>query len=1010
MVNQKRKNAEKNAEKSFQNTDKLSEYAQKYWLGKKNVKKIDNKLVGEIWSMICSSENQGEIIDCLNKLEYLPRFLWPLFHEDGTREHVNSVIFLFPYSLDLVVTDKVKFKQLYFRVLSMYANMERLNLKDKEHLLSFMNCLMLNFGNAIVKEVISPLVSISSWEFLTYKDNLLISTGLTKVYESELTIFKKLKGEEKGNAYLQKCWFYNLLIDHMKLLLQVKHTDEEDIVHYNKKIVQFLINVLSQLPTRKFINTLVKEISYLAALKKISPSPSVDYIALLEYFVFFPINDFESSMVNKSLDQLHSEKISKLQRVAFAEFNDSLSDLATTNFGNLEGNFKEFFNKIDDLKLEEFLRKINLQIDFPFKVDRNFMLKAIELKYKRPTTVYEISETIKTLPKESDLYKIEHDYPATAEGNFFLNIEEFLLRNLTTLQKDFFRKIAHDIQDTINNLKIKNDELNGFKITGSDRYTLGIDQHIIIHEIEPATIESKYPLKVNAEIIIDYFKVSHEFRKEWDNLSKGDIVFLLQIIRPDSISNSTNSKSKPSNALKLMRSAEVLEILDGNGKPLSSFSKNDNRRRRLYVNIDPKQFVKDSSKIYEGFSFIVRNRDNALKNRMDTIKEIIKYDKIELPEWFNDYFLGFENMNKCDYRNQENRPLFLKFNEIFNSVDNLKDVFKDYSLKFGLSEEEPTKKKRKVAIGNKKEEEEFFSKNNDIEFPVAIDFSLEANKELTVCPYIDISCESKQDLETKFSSKEIELLISGMSTGLTVIEEENISLLIKIINSIIYNFPEERIVIVCKDSKNLSEIRNLLNVNEYDIYFTTNKNQSSKNDGGKLTNLLKNVDTLAIFLQIDGAHGDSPETAIFFFKNKIQPLWSNFLKKLHEKGATNENLLQLYPFNTNSDTIIDLKTNFEKNLIQIINHYRNKVLSIFNNLNHYREQLVTHDAKILMKNSKIILMTPQEILQNYKHMGKTDSIILLHQLHQLHNHDLDLEMLLLSNQNLKRIIKTIRTV
>lgn len=121
-------------------------------------------------------------------------------------------------------------------------------------------------------------------------------------------------------------------------------------------------------------------------------------------------------------------------------------------------------------------------------------------------------------------------------------------------------------------------------------------------EVAPAKVGEIHPAFVRAELNLNLTNQPDRVRREWEGLGPGDVVFLLSVKGVDTLSK-TNGESNllGKYGVKHLRSAEVVQVLDQDGRPLNSparlaeleehdESPNARNRRRLHVKIDPVKY------------------------------------------------------------------------------------------------------------------------------------------------------------------------------------------------------------------------------------------------------------------------------------------------------------------------------------------------------------------------------------------------------------------------------------
>jgi hypothetical protein len=114
-------------------------------------------------------------------------------------------------------------------------------------------------------------------------------------------------------------------------------------------------------------------------------------------------------------------------------------------------------------------------------------------------------------------------------------------------------------------------------------------------KLHPQKVGSTRPAFVRAEITIEVGRLGDNIRKEWESLRPDDIVFLLAVQtghpRTLALSSARDRSAAEGPRLMYVRTAEIMQILDENGRPLrepQSGSTNGYTRRPPYKEI-PRQ-------------------------------------------------------------------------------------------------------------------------------------------------------------------------------------------------------------------------------------------------------------------------------------------------------------------------------------------------------------------------------------------------------------------------------------
>lgn len=116
----------------------------------------------------------------------------------------------------------------------------------------------------------------------------------------------------------------------------------------------------------------------------------------------------------------------------------------------------------------------------------------------------------------------------------------------------------------------------------------------------PPRVGEERPAAVRAEVNLDMARVSPEIRKEWESLRPEDVVFLLAVKGVDDsdrmITNGASDKLSMAEkyGIKCLRTAEVIQVLDSQGRPLlgpgEQKARNSFGQCRLHLKLDPDMY------------------------------------------------------------------------------------------------------------------------------------------------------------------------------------------------------------------------------------------------------------------------------------------------------------------------------------------------------------------------------------------------------------------------------------
>ena len=373
------------------------------------------------------------------------------------------------------------------------------------HLLNFIVTAFQSLDSALVRKECAALVSIAIWHNLSSdaaRDTLLGEYPQTrKAWRAAGKRYDSADDAAKARLRFERSWLYQMILDFFGLLYkQPTQSDDPkgrffpgaflcfvwemlippnaEILVYCERFVELLVDLDSQLPTRRYVNSLLKDLHVLTAIK-LSPlySSSEDGLIqdmhrLLDHFVYFSIDDITGLQLSREdVRRTHNAQLSRLQRIAFKEFKDKLLILALANFGGL-GQPDELLGHLADLSDEELLllcKRLGLRTSYPktvrLPVDRAFLTDAVVGVHERRKTFQEQAKSMTVLPNENTLFEESLVRDGYYDGSRplaipklnlqYLTVGDFLWRSFLLYRHEAFYGIRQNIEDSLKRMAPK---------------------------------------------------------------------------------------------------------------------------------------------------------------------------------------------------------------------------------------------------------------------------------------------------------------------------------------------------------------------------------------------------------------------------------------------------------------------------------------------------------------------------------------------------------------------------
>lgn len=837
--------------------------------------------------------------------------------------------------------------------------------KIRTQLISFVIGAFQSLDSGLVRKECAPLVGISIWH------NLHSESVRDRYFEEHQMLRKAWRATSKrfdaADEALQKrlrferSWLYTLMIEFIdRLYNDSTRAAAKDTLAYCERFMELLTDLQSQLPTRRYVNALLRDLNLLPAIR-LSPIYTDednglfrDLYNLLDHFSHFPIEDQTGRQLSKlEYDQQHYDVLAKLQRTGYAVFQEKLQLMALANYGSI-GNREELdghLRALSDDELVQLCSLMGLRTEYQsatFLVrDRMFYIEAlVALTEQRPTFKDNVRD-MSLLPTEKILYETSFLRNESYDGSRplaipklnlqYLTMGDFLWRSFTLYRAESFYGIRKDMETAVKKMQPRGKGVDT-RFNSFSRMALPIMKPAVV-DVAPSRVGENHPAYVRAEIILDVSRLQVPVRREWEQLRPDDVVFLLAVEGKDDapMKNGTHNERTTGEELGLhkLRCAQVVQVQDENGRPLRDQAHTDGfapraRQRHLIVNIDAKQYKLDMDhaaegrpNVYEHINLIVRRkgRENNFLPILESIMRLTLSD-IPAPTWLQEVFLGYGDPASATYKRLPNRLHAIDFRDTFLDWQHLIESLPGKSIEpheeaqtsFGppyivqypaaaepeLAPARPAKKRRRDQV--------------EVAQPVHESLHVSTYKPPNMGPY---PADAPKLNAIRFTPAQIEAITSGTQPGLTVVlgppGTGKTDVATQIISNIYHNFPDQRTLLVAHSNQALNQLfqkivaldideRHLLRLGhgeedlETDVSYSKHGRVESFLE--RKTYYLYEVDRLATTLGAPGAHGSSCETADYFNLVYVKPAWTQYWDSISSEDVSVEQIITEFPFKT----------------------------------------------------------------------------------------------------------------
>ena len=265
---------------------------------------------------------------------------------------------------------------------------------------------------------------------------------------------------------------------------KIKYLQSLDNLLYCEKFLEFLTDLESQLPTRRYVNSLIQDLN-LPAVIRISPMFSLpengllrDLFGLFRHFSNFPIDDNTGSEYSQAQSyERHCGVLARLQRVALKHFKDKLTVLALSNYGAISRrqDLEEFLTQLTDDELEEMCRLLGFRTAYPstanVQVNRKLLMEIMLFAHEKKKTFQETVRNLSIQPTETALYEPSLLRNETYNGSRplaipklnlqYLSVGDFLWRSFILYRCEQFFEIRRYLEDTIKRLQPRGTGISG---------------------------------------------------------------------------------------------------------------------------------------------------------------------------------------------------------------------------------------------------------------------------------------------------------------------------------------------------------------------------------------------------------------------------------------------------------------------------------------------------------------------------------------------------------------------
>ncbi|KAJ2473382.1 hypothetical protein GGI02_000896 [Coemansia sp. RSA 2322] len=619
-------------------------------------------------------------VQALERLQYLERALWPHYTVQSSDAHVLSIVLLInekrQQGVDVWGWIGGGFAGLLQHVVALTADrilgpLRRTvgGMDAVAARVAVVQFLVAAFGSLEVDHVRSAcleLVGVGMW---AHAESQVL---MEREYAAEPQLRRLARHVEKkrlkaGGEWLQRCR------DFLPALLRDLAASLANplALAYCTKTVELLVDVESQLASRRFANLLLIDHQIVDLCERCPwyTGPGAEALVFrglvdrLRACVYFPIGDVSGRVLaDGEATARHYRSVGGLQLTAFREFPRVLEPLALATVAMLArdpaaaGGLASHLEALDDVQLKHLATLEGVRtrsvVDPDADYDRAFVVHAFCERFRLRSPDAELMES--ALPTErlllGPLVEAETQavaaaslalaypcVPAPKLGLQFLSASDYLGRCLELVRAESACAMRESINDVARRLQPRHDTAGEFSFAGWARMAAPLRGSVEIVDVRRPRIGELAPQRVRARVCADLAGLSPALRAEWRAEVRPRDVLVLLGFGPG------GEASQRDSIVSVVRCCEVECRLDADGRPLGdeSGAAVDGWR----VLLDPHQYHADSDNVYAALGAVMRLRpqESNFKAVLETIRDLLASPSPQalLPAWLAATFLGY---------------------------------------------------------------------------------------------------------------------------------------------------------------------------------------------------------------------------------------------------------------------------------------------------------------------------------------------------------------------------------
>ncbi|ESO09157.1 hypothetical protein HELRODRAFT_110053 [Helobdella robusta] len=1014
--------------------DVLTQLSKKYWAPFSDLPRLpyNAQVIDDIYAMeLKKTHYSTRRIMLLEYNQFLENYLWPNYTIKSTRAHVLCIVSMVNEKFrervpawNCFQSSGELFEDFFHRVVLISLEKD-ISYAELCVVITFFIHAFNSLGSDLVRNQVMKLVTLLMWKNIhqslrewIFEEN----TTHKKVWKKLNKAFDSLEGQKKVDAEVE----VNFLANHLDKFLtvvqsfQVTGPIEPHKVDYCERFIEWMIDLLAQLPTRRLFNTLFHSKHFIVIcrgsnlLKREEGKLFTELMDMLQFYAKFEINDKSGEALNEREVLIGCyDKMARLQKAIFKNFPELKSvALQSASNVNCRKQLIKHFSTLPNKRLHELVAAM-LLVPSPNKQQQQQQqlqqllspqqqllpqqqqqLRQSQLEQLNTTPLYPTEQII----WNENIVPVEYAAGGLALPKLnlqFLTIHDYLLRNFNLFRLESTYEIRQDVEDAVYRMKPWLGADCDCHFGGYARMAHTISSFTVVEVAKPNVGENQ-PACVRADLTIS-LNLKNNFHKEWLALRKHDVIFLVTVRPqfPTGYKFDFTQPFIPQVGLTYVRGCEIEGMLDDAGKVIEEGVEpkptvtGDSRTFRVFL--DANQYYSDLMNInkgnedpYETFNLVIRRKpkENNFKAVLETIRDLMNINCV-VPDWLINIILGYGDPWAAHYSKLPNNIQTMDWNDTFLNFDHLKASFPHHDVILATKHVYNDERANGVLPV---EGEDGDGKKGDSNMKDTI--IVHPYKHANRGPY---RFNQPRRNQIFFTPTQIEAIRSGMQPGLTMVVGPpgtgKTDVAVQIISNIYHNFPEQRTLIVTHSNQALNQLfekimqldveeRHLLRLGHGEEELETESDYSRY---GRVNfvleqrlELLQHVSRLHQSLNLPLNHEYTCELAGYFHVQEILARQEKFFndintaRKDESSNAVEDTVLvsKCFPFHRffeDAPKPLFKKDSFEEDL-EVARGCFTYVNKIFKQLEEFRPFELLRNGRdrsryLLIKEAKIIAMT-----------------------------------------------------